>query len=65
MATENNADLVLFGHTHIPLERYIPTEDGGFYIFNPGSIGRSFDGKSSYGIINITDKGILLSHGLI
>lgn len=65
MAIEHNADLVLFGHTHIPLEKYIPKEDGGFYIFNPGSIGRSFEGKSSYGIINITEGGILLSHGLI
>ena len=55
-----NADIVLFGHTHERLEKYIPTDDGGFYLFNPGSIGGF---KPSYGIINIADSGILLSHG--
>lgn len=62
LAEEQNADILLFGHTHTPLEKYIPTEDGGYYLFNPGSIGAGYGG-ASYGIINITDKGILLSHG--
>ena len=62
LATDHNADLVLFGHTHTPLEKYIPTDNGGYYLFNPGSIGGGYQG-GSYGIINITDKGILLSHG--
>jgi len=62
LALEHNADIVLFGHTHIPLEKYILTDEGGFYLFNPGSIGGGYDG-ASYGVINITDKGILLSHG--
>ena len=60
LATESSSDIILFGHTHQPLEKYISTDDGGYYLFNPGSasvIGRS------YGIINITEKGILLSHG--
>lgn len=62
LALDHNADIVLFGHTHQPLEKYIPTDEGGFYLFNPGSIGGGFDG-ASYGVINITDKGVLLSHG--
>ena len=64
LATEHNADLVLFGHTHTPIEKYISTDNGGFYLFNPGSIGGGYDG-GSYGVINITEKGILLSHGRI
>lgn len=60
LASDTSADLVLFGHTHIPLEKYIPTDDGGFYLFNPGSAGAY---KPSFGIINVTEKGILLSHG--
>jgi putative phosphoesterase len=62
LAIDYNADVVLFGHTHQPLEKYVPTDEGGFYLFNPGSIGGGYGG-ASYGIINITDKGILLSHG--
>ena len=60
LACDMNADIVLFGHTHERLEKYITTDDGGFYLFNPGSIGGF---KPSYGIINIADSGILLSHG--
>ncbi len=62
LAIDHRADLVLFGHTHQPLEKYIPTGEGGFYLFNPGSVGGGVGG-ASYGVINITDKGILLSHG--
>ena len=65
LADENSADIVLFGHTHQPLEKYIPTDEGGIYLFNPGSIGGGFGIKPSYGVINITDKGVLFSHGFI
>lgn len=60
LALESFADVVLFGHTHQPLETYVPTEEGGYYLFNPGALGGY---KSSYGVMMITDKGILLSHG--
>ena len=63
LAVDHNADIVLFGHTHRPLEKYIPTENGGYYLFNPGSIGGGFGIQPSYGVINITEQGILLSHG--
>ena len=62
LASDLSADLVLFGHTHEALEKYIPTDEGGFYLFKPGSIGAGYGG-ASYGVINITDKGILLSIG--
>ena len=60
LAKEQGASLVLFGHTHEPLEKYVPTEESGVHLFNPGSIG-----AGSYGIILLTTKGILLSHGKI
>ena len=65
LAVDHNADIVLFGHTHQKLEKYIPTEEGGFYLFNPGSVGGGFGSKPSYGVINLTEEGILLSHGLL
>ncbi len=49
-AKENTADIVLFGHTHIP---YIQSLDG-ICIMNPGSIG-SFS-EASYGVIEISSE---------
>ena len=63
LAEERTADIVLFGHTHVRTEKYIPTERGGIYLFNPGSIGISYGSAASYGIIDLSEKGILLSHG--
>ena len=60
LAKEESASILLFGHTHEPCEKYLPTEDAGVYLFNPGSIG-----AGSYGIVLICEKGILLSHGKI
>lgn len=51
-AREAGADIVLFGHTHIPFECY----EDGLYMLNPGSI-RGCDG--TYGFVDITDKGIV------
>ena len=65
LALSRKADIVLFGHTHQKIEKYISTDDGGYYLFNPGSIGGGFGIKPSYGVINITEGGILLSHGFI
>ena len=65
LAVDHNADLVLFGHTHQKFEKYIPTEEGGYYLFNPGSIGGGFGIPPSYGVISLTEQGILLSHGLL
>lgn len=58
LASETSADVVLFGHTHEPCERYMPSDGSGVYLFNPGSVG-----AGSYGVILLTENGILLSHG--
>ncbi|HHW46677.1 MAG TPA: metallophosphoesterase [Clostridiales bacterium] len=49
------ADIVLYGHTHIPDITY----RDGLYIINPGSIARGRSGRNSYAIIDITDAGIV------
>ena len=51
-AREENADIVLFGHTHNALSEY----DDGLYILNPGSLNGYF---ASYGYIDITDSGVV------
>lgn len=45
------ADILLFGHTHVPYTNY----DNGMYIMNPGSIGYT----GTYGIVDITKSGII------
>lgn len=67
-ASERGADVLLFGHTHEPLEKYIPEGESAFlskplYLFNPGSLGASSDGYAHFGIIDIRRNGILFSHG--
>lgn len=49
-ARGQNADIVLYGHTHLPVNYY----EDGLYIFNPGSL-RS----GEYGVIDITKAGIV------
>ena len=63
-AAERGADIALFGHTHMPYLRYAPEEEYGrpLYLFNPGSIGSPRGGKASYGILEISEGGVLLSH---
>lgn len=52
---ENNADIVLYGHTHIAYEEMA---DGVLY-FNPGSTIMPKYGKPSYGIVEITSNGVV------
>ena len=52
-ARREEADIVLFGHTHEPINEY----DDGLYIFNPGSI---MDGH--YGVVDINKDGIVCVH---
>src|SRR5699024_300913 len=51
---EVGADIILFGHTHIPIN----TKENGIYIMNPGSPafprGRSFE--KTFGIIHINNS---------
>lgn len=62
-ALENDIDIAVFGHTHIPLDRYLPGDDGKkpLRLFNSGSIGHPLSGKPTYGIIEIRENGILTS----
>jgi len=55
-AKARGAELVLFGHTHIPVSE----ERDGVYLFNPGSCGRSHDGRNTYGVIRL-ENGTIVS----
>lgn len=48
------ADILLFGHTHNPVNKY----ESGLYIMNPGSLRGS---AGTYGIIDITGAGIVMN----
>lgn len=50
-AREKNADVVLFGHTHIPTDIFRE----GVRLFNPGSLG--YD--RTYGVIEVKDGQVL------
>jgi putative phosphoesterase len=56
---EKGVDLVVFGHTHIPLN----TEWEGIRLFNPGTLcpERAYHGVT-YGIIKIDQNGLTLLH---
>ena len=61
-AEENEADILLYGHTHTPKDTVVNLDGGkSIRVFNPGSVGRGY--PSSYGIIEIDRRGnILTSH---
>lgn len=64
-AARNGADIVLFGHTHVPSLEYIEKGsirgvDKPLVLFNPGSLG---DFEGSFGNLSLSDDGFLLSHG--
>jgi hypothetical protein len=49
-------DIVIYGHNHSRFESH----SDGIYIMNPGSVSCPYDGKkTSYGIIDIMDSGIV------
>lgn len=55
-ARKIGAKIALFGHTHVPYNMY----HDGIYVLNPGSLAYPRDfSKPSYGLIEITPKGIL------
>lgn len=67
-AMDVGADVVLFGHTHVPICERIPAGSlsrGGvpyprdIWLFNPGSIGM----EGSFGTLTVRDSRLLLSHG--
>ena len=62
-ARSNNADAALFGHTHVPLEACLADGEKPLYLFNPGSVSCPACGGATFGVITVTDGGILFSHG--
>ena len=54
-AEEIGADVMLFGHTHIPLLTWV----GDVRIINPGSLSkpRQSDGKPTYLVMNVDNNG--------
>lgn len=53
-AKQRNADICVFGHTHIPYSDY----KDGIYFFNGGAVK-----EGCYGIINVSKAGVVLSFG--
>lgn len=72
-AEQKEADILLFGHTHSPINKYFPEgreyEYGKLskplYVFNPGSLQRSEDGRAHFGLIQIKDGNVLISSGTL
>lgn len=57
-----DADFVLYGHTHVPENRYLPEENGfkkPIYLINPGSISRPREGSPSYALILIKGENVI------
>jgi putative phosphoesterase len=50
-AREYQADIALFGHTHVPYEEYAD----GLYLFNPGSLGHG----GTYGYVDVVGGGVV------
>lgn len=60
------ADIVLYGHTHLPSLEYIKSGsirgvDRDLTLFNPGALSSLVGG--SFGNLSISEEGALLSHG--
>lgn len=51
-----NADIVLYGHTHSPVNKY----ENEMHFFNPGSVKSGF-----YGVININEYEITFEHRMV
>lgn len=65
-AQNNNIDIAVFGHTHLPLDVWLPdVGKRGVRLFNPGTISGAGSGRRTYGIIDIRPNGVLTSHGKI
>ena len=72
-ASKRGADILLYGHTHIPTEKYYAegSEIDGYVmpralrVMNPGSLGCSQDGTHSFGLMQIKGDSVLFSHGTV
>ena len=69
-ASEQEADVLLYGHTHVPDERTIGAEQTrcgkSILVANPGSLGQPRDGsRPSFGVLTVRDGKALFSHGTL
>ena len=70
-AARRNADVLLYGHTHVPLERTLPAgyvvEDvvlsKPLTVLCPGSLGDPRDGSPTFGRLMIAPSGVLTGIG--
>jgi putative phosphoesterase len=60
-AVKRQADLVLFGHTHIPVEEIYEN----VILYNPGSLGEPRGKKPSVGIVVIENGEIKITRGTV
>lgn len=60
-AKYREADIALYGHTHLPAYQYID----GVHLFNPGALSGGIGETSSYGVITITDGKPVFVHKTI
>ncbi len=60
-ARRKEADIALYGHTHVANETYLPEDSGGpLWLLCPGSLGRPADGAPSYGLLTLDGGGNVL-----
>lgn len=66
-AVSKEVDLLVFGHTHLPLELHLTPDRSDdlavprpLTLFNPGSLG---DRSASFGTLTIRNGQMLLAHG--
>ena len=57
-ATELDADIAVFGHTHIAFQTQL---DSGLIVLNPGSVGKGMLKNNTFGIIEIDEEGLVTS----
>lgn len=64
-AKKKEADILLFGHTHMPREECVDVGDRYITLFNPGSLAERTKEGFSFGILEIRQGKYLLSHGTL
>lgn len=74
-AAKQNADVLLYGHTHAPYEKTLPAgerlRDGTvlqkpLLVANPGSLGSpNFGQEPGFGVLTIREGQLLFSHGTL
>jgi putative phosphoesterase len=58
-AHRNGADILVFGHTHIPYEGRHAVGEGSVHLFNPGSIGAGGREGSRFGYLDIRNGQVV------